>query len=602
VVSQQNSSWINIEVANTGTVAVALSKFHISAKRTAAGAPTTLTVSLQQNGTFANPSVLSPSPLTATGSQTITLNGDTNWAGYEFSLSTILSSVTLGAGQTATFRIANNAGTARVHLDNIAISGSVTGSGGVIANTSPSNLTATSAVLRASLNASGTNYAVYVHWGTSDGRSNLISWASSSYLGQYADTLTNVSFGVGQLFRGQTYHYTFRASNANGDIWAAPSWRFTTPAGGLLTTNHLIPYIWIDSVATNTVTDYETEALADSDGDGFSTWEEYWSGTDPRDSNSFLKIDAIRFEGTDVVIEWRHAQVDSGIPAVTILSATNLTAGPWFSSGQKVPMNGTNAWSGTSSQRFFYKLAVVVRAILVSWMLLVLSVNGAPVLLGGFDGNQTQNTIAPATVTSSTGVRELVNAKQSAEAMALVKTRIWTDQKTDKELQWSTTMQSTTNGTWGSSAFTPAASTNNDRWVATQATSSWINVEISNTGTVAVALGKFHLSARRVNATTSPTELTISLQQNGTFADPPVLSPSPLTATGSQTITLNGNTSWAGYEFAFTTILSDVKLEAGETATFRIANNAGGARLYLDNIAISGEGLFAPSGTVISFH
>ena len=45
-------------------------------------------------------------------------------------------------------------------------------------------------------------------------------------------------------------------------------------------------------------------------------------------------------------------------------------------------------------------------------------------------------------------------------------------------------------------------------------------------------------------------------------------------------------------------MLSDLILAPGETATLRIANNAGGGRLYLDNIAISGIVGSAPAGTV----
>ena len=45
-------------------------------------------------------------------------------------------------------------------------------------------------------------------------------------------------------------------------------------------------------------------------------------------------------------------------------------------------------------------------------------------------------------------------------------------------------------------------------------------------------------------------------------------------------------------------MLSDLILAPGETATLRIANNAGGGRLYLDNIAISGIVGSAPGGTV----
>ena len=219
------------------------------------------------------------------------------------------------------------------------------------------------------------------------------------------------------------------------------------------------------------------------------------------------------------------------------------------------------------------------------------------ILLGGYDGTQTQNTIAPATIFSSTGVRELTGAKQDAGASGAVSTRIWTDQTTNKELQWSPTQTSTSTGNWGVTDFTTDASTASDSWVVTQQNASWINFEIANTGTADVTLDKFHISANRTGSG-APTTLTISLQQNGTFANPPVISASDLTATGTQDIALSASTGWSDYEFALSGMLSDLTLAAGEKATFRIANNTGTARLYLDNIAISGSVISDPAGPV----
>jgi hypothetical protein len=219
------------------------------------------------------------------------------------------------------------------------------------------------------------------------------------------------------------------------------------------------------------------------------------------------------------------------------------------------------------------------------------SANAASILLGGYDGTQTQTTIAPATVTSVTGVRQLTGAKQDALAVGAVTTRIWTDQATNKELQWALTQTSTSTGNWGLTDFTTDAQTGAGVFVVTQQAASWINYEITNTGTDNVVLDKLHFATSRTNATTAPTQITISLEQNGTFANPVVLSASPLSAFtvgAANTITMVGSTAWTGYELTLSSILSDYTLAAGETATFRIANNLGSARLYLDNIAISG--------------
>jgi len=239
----------------------------------------------------------------------------------------------------------------------------------------------------------------------------------------------------------------------------------------------------------------------------------------------------------------------------------------------------------------------------------------ASILLGGFDGNQTQNVIAPGATNNNQGVKELVNAKQDAGAVGNVSTRIWTEPNTNKELQWSATNTSTATGNWGLTDFATDASTANDRWVITQQAASWINYEITNTGTLDVMLDKFHISTRRLNSGAapspgSPDTLTISLQQNGTFADPPVLSGPDLgdSVGGSADINLATDTDWNHHELFFSSFLTDLTLAAGETATFRIANNEGGARLYLDNIAVSGDiipepaslGLLAAGGLLLA--
>ncbi|QTN32339.1 hypothetical protein HZ994_08355 [Akkermansiaceae bacterium] len=229
---------------------------------------------------------------------------------------------------------------------------------------------------------------------------------------------------------------------------------------------------------------------------------------------------------------------------------------------------------------------------LVIAALTVGSAHGASILLGGFDGTQTQNTISPATTSSSTGVRELRQGfKQDAGAVGNVSTRIWTDQNTGKEFQWSARTNST-NTLWGVSTFTvaPASGTANPyvgNFRLGGTITSWINYEISNTGTQNLILDKLHFNLARGSATDGGNTITVSLQQNGTFAASPVLSASDLTAVGPVNVTLTQTTSWVGYEVNLANV-SSTTLAAGDTATFRIAVPAWGSDSFLDNIAISG--------------
>lgn len=105
--------------------------------------------------------------------------------------------------------------------------GSVGGS--VIATLAPTAISSTTATLNASLNASGTNYDIYVYCGTNDGGTNASSWAETNAVGSFTNVSTTVSYISSNLTAGQTYYYTFMASNSSGVVWASPSWRFSTP-------------------------------------------------------------------------------------------------------------------------------------------------------------------------------------------------------------------------------------------------------------------------------------------------------------------------------------------------------------------------------------
>jgi hypothetical protein len=234
------------------------------------------------------------------------------------------------------------------------------GGAAAVANQAPGAITASSATLNASLDASGANYDVHVYYGTSDGGTNAGAWAASAYVGSWTNVSTNVSFTATGLTAGTPYYYTFVCSNATGRVWASPSWTFRMLPGAVqaVTVNHAVPHAWLSGVNASWSTNYEAAAMSDPDGDGYSTWEEYWSGTDPQDSNSFLRIDSIVFNGTNLVISWRHAQVDAGIPQIVIQARTNLVTGSWVGIGSHAPTNGVNIWSAGSSVQGFYRLAV----------------------------------------------------------------------------------------------------------------------------------------------------------------------------------------------------------------------------------------------------
>jgi hypothetical protein len=122
--------------------------------------------------------------------------------------------------------------------------------------------------------------------------------------------------------------------------------------------SHAVPYSWIQNQSASWINDYETAVSQDQDGDGFMTWEEYWAGTDPTNGASFLKIDSVAYDGTNVIIKWQNAKVGAGVPPLAIQARTNLVSGSWSNVGQKSVVNGVNAWSNSAMQQLYYRLVV----------------------------------------------------------------------------------------------------------------------------------------------------------------------------------------------------------------------------------------------------
>lgn len=122
-------------------------------------------------------------------------------------------------------------------------------------------------------------------------------------------------------------------------------------------TAHGTPYAWLLTYYPGTPPEnYETQDAADSDGDGMTTWQEYWAGTDPTDGDSRFAIVSI---GADWTIKWT-AGTNQDNPPFRVWRSTNLlnqASWDWYTNRDRTV--GTNVWTdttATSFQRLFYKV------------------------------------------------------------------------------------------------------------------------------------------------------------------------------------------------------------------------------------------------------
>jgi uncharacterized repeat protein (TIGR02543 family) len=64
------------------------------------------------------------------------------------------------------------------------------------------------------------------------------------------------------------------------------------------------PCLWLDQHGLVTGGDYEAAALADTDGDGFSAWQEYIAGSNPTNKQSLFRVSSFYAKSVGAVIRW----------------------------------------------------------------------------------------------------------------------------------------------------------------------------------------------------------------------------------------------------------------------------------------------------------
>jgi len=182
--------------------------------------------------------------------------------------------------------------------------------------------------------------------GTTDG---VTGWYPSGT--NMTVTAMPLGYSVFGYWSGQTNNTAIATNEISFDVDGARG--ITAVFGPRLTITNAVPYNWL--VDAGITSNFEQVVGNDPDGDGFTTGQEYWSGTNPDDPNSYLGIDSVSFIGTNVWLTWRHWHVDSNsIPPVSIQTRVNLTTGNWQTIDSSTPVEGTNTWNrGIPSQRFF---------------------------------------------------------------------------------------------------------------------------------------------------------------------------------------------------------------------------------------------------------
>jgi hypothetical protein len=167
-------------------------------------------------------------------------------------------------------------------------------------------------------------------------------------------TATPDAYSTFDYWTGDTNGAAIAGDQISFDVTLSMS--ITAVIKDTITETNAVPHRWLAEQDPAWAADFEAAVSTDADGDGFTTGQEYWSGTDPLNKDSLLKIDSILFNGANVIIEWEHASISDPIPDMIVKASDDLNLGVWVPVGTNTPVNGTNSWVNASSSRAYYRL------------------------------------------------------------------------------------------------------------------------------------------------------------------------------------------------------------------------------------------------------
>ncbi|MBT3295998.1 MAG: hypothetical protein HN383_12060 [Verrucomicrobia bacterium] len=215
------------------------------------------------------------------------------------------------------------------YIDSVAVRGIPTPSSSASPEVSNyggiTDITTDSATVRGHVIAGYPYPAVTMYYGPVDGGGGLGSWSRSVDLGTkgwgvFTNTLTGLSAGT-------KYYYRCHVENSLGAKWADSSTNFVTTAGTLGAGSGIyidelgvadVKPLSIDADGNGLSDRWEDTYLAgktgedatsggDADGDGRSNLNEFYAGTDPDNSNSYMRIvgaDLPAAASSDLAIQW----------------------------------------------------------------------------------------------------------------------------------------------------------------------------------------------------------------------------------------------------------------------------------------------------------
>jgi hypothetical protein len=132
-------------------------------------------------------------------------------------------------------------------------------------------------------------------------------------------------------------------ANPRSDTNVTSSQTYTANFTAAVTGVNAVPHAWLTAQDPSWTSGFDALQATDHDGDGVTTGDEYWAGTDPKNKDSVLAL-AISLENGVLTLEWNQHNPAAELPDLRLESCTDLRSTPWDSVEEMPRTHGVMIW------------------------------------------------------------------------------------------------------------------------------------------------------------------------------------------------------------------------------------------------------------------
>ncbi len=151
-------------------------------------------------------------------------------------------------------------------------------------------------------------------------------------------------------------------ANPRSDTNVTSDQTYTAIFTAVATADNAVPHAWLAAQDPSWTSGFEVLQATDHDGDGVTTGDEYWAGTDPNDKDSVLAL-AVSVANGVLTLEWSQHNPAAELPDLRLESSVDLGIESWGLVEAIQRTDGVMTWTkpdplSGAGPRTFYRLVV----------------------------------------------------------------------------------------------------------------------------------------------------------------------------------------------------------------------------------------------------